>query len=108
MNLRRVLARLARYERILIDQVAYVPVADLGAEFLFQIIAERAEKAAVILTANLPFSEWTHVIPNARLRKERQHKARLREREISHIGWPVHNDQRGLAELHELGRVECK
>lgn len=42
-------------------------MADVGAEFLFQVIAERAEKAAVILTTNLPFSEWTQVIPNARL-----------------------------------------
>jgi len=44
-------------------------MADLGAEFLFQVIAERAEKATVILTTNLPFSEWTQVIPNARLCK---------------------------------------
>src|SRR5262245_33511247 len=40
-----------------------------GAEFLFQVIAERAEQAAVILTTNLPFSEWTQVITNARLCK---------------------------------------
>ena len=46
-----------------------MPLADLGAEFLFQVIAERAEKAAVIMTTNLPFSEWTQVIPNARLCK---------------------------------------
>ncbi len=39
------------------------------AEFLFQVIAERAEKAAVIMTTNLPFSEWTQVIPHARLCK---------------------------------------
>ena len=32
-------------------------------------MAERAEKAAVVLTTNLPFSEWTQVIPNARLCK---------------------------------------
>ena len=32
-------------------------------------IAERAEQSAVILTTNLPFSEWTQVIPNARLCK---------------------------------------
>ena len=42
---------------------------EAGAELLFQVIAERAEKAAVILTTNLPFSEWTQVIPNARLCK---------------------------------------
>ena len=69
LQLRRVLARWSRYELIAIDEVGYVPVAEVGAEFLFQIIAERAEKAAVILTTNLPFSEWTQVIPNARLCK---------------------------------------
>jgi DNA replication protein DnaC len=41
--------------------------ADVGAEFLFQVIAERAEKAALIVTTNLPFSEWTTVFPNPRL-----------------------------------------
>ena len=50
-------------------KLGYVPLAEVGAEFLFQVIAERAEKAAVIVTTNLPFSEWTQVIPNARLCK---------------------------------------
>lgn len=49
--------------------MGYVPLAEVGAEFLFQVIAERAEKAAVIVTTNLPFSEWTQVIPHARLCK---------------------------------------
>ncbi len=31
---------------------------------LFQVIADRAEKAAKMLTTNLSFSEWTKVIPN--------------------------------------------
>ena len=62
-------ARWERYDLIAIDEVGYVPMAGLGAEFLFQLIAERAEKAAVILTTNLPFFGWTQVIPNARLCK---------------------------------------
>lgn len=69
LQLSRTLARWSRYELIAIDEVGYVPMAELGAEFLFQVIADRAEKAAVILTTNLPFSEWTKVIPNARLCK---------------------------------------
>ena len=69
LGLRRVLARWDRYDLIAIDEVGYVPLAEAGAELLFQVIAERAEKAAVILTTNLPFSEWTQVIPNARLCK---------------------------------------
>ena len=68
-QLRRVMARWERYELIAIDEVGYVPLADVGAELLFQVIADRSEKAAIILTTNLPFSEWTQVIPNARLCK---------------------------------------
>ena len=68
-QLGRALARWARYDLIALDEVGYVPLAEVGAEFLFQVIAERAEKAAVIVTTNLPFSEWTQVIPNARLCK---------------------------------------
>lgn len=69
LELRRALARWARYDLIAIDELGYVPLAELGAELLFQVIAERAEQAAVILTTNLPFSEWVQVIPNARLCK---------------------------------------
>src|SRR5258707_15899678 len=69
IQLRRVMARWSRYDLIAIDEVGYVPLAEVGAEFLFQVVAERAEKAAVVLTTNLPFSEWTQVIPNARLCK---------------------------------------
>ena len=69
LQLGRALARWARYDLIALDEVGYVPLAEVGAEFLFQVIAERAEKGAVIVTTNLPFSEWTSVIPNARLCK---------------------------------------
>ena len=69
LQLRRVLARWARYDVIALGEVGYVPLAEVGAEFVFQVIAERAERATVLLTTNLPFSEWTQVIPNARLCK---------------------------------------
>jgi len=69
LQLQRVLARWARYEVVAIDEVGYVPLAEVGAEFLFQVVADRAEQGAVLLTTNLPFSEWTQVIPNARLCK---------------------------------------
>jgi DNA replication protein DnaC len=35
-----------------------VPLAETACELMFQVIADRAEKAAVIVTTNLPFSEW--------------------------------------------------
>ena len=68
-QLGRTLNRWARYDLICIDEVGYVPLAELGAELLFQVVSERAERAAVIITTNLPFSEWTQVFTNARLCK---------------------------------------
>jgi len=68
-QVRRMMARWQKYELIALDEVGYVPLADIGAEFLFQVISERAERAAIIVTTNLPFSEWTTVFPNPRLCK---------------------------------------
>jgi DNA replication protein DnaC len=68
-ELNRVTARWTRYEVLVVDEMGYVALAEAGAEMLFQVIAGRAEKAAVIVTTNLPFSEWTTVFPNARLCK---------------------------------------
>ena len=68
-QLSRVINRWAHVELIIIDELAYEAVADLGAELFFQLIAERAEKATVIATTNLAFSAWTTVFSNARLCK---------------------------------------
>jgi len=65
----RALGRWERLDLICIDELGYVPLAETACELMFQVIADRAEKAAVILTTNLPFSEWSQVIPNARLCK---------------------------------------
>jgi DNA replication protein DnaC len=68
-SLTRMLARWSRLELIVIDELGYVPLAEVAAELLFQVIADRAEKAAIIVTTNLPFSEWSQVFTNARLCK---------------------------------------
>jgi DNA replication protein DnaC len=65
----RLLARWFRYELVAVDEVGYVPLADVGAEFLYQVVSERAERAALIVTTNLSFSEWTQVFANPRLCK---------------------------------------
>src|SRR5690349_1252991 len=68
-QVRRVMMRWQKYELIAVDELGYVPLADVGAEFLFQVVSEQAERAALIVTTNLPFSEWTTVFPNPRLCK---------------------------------------
>lgn len=68
-QVRRVMAKWMKYDLIVLDELGYVPLADIGAEFLFQVISDRAERASLIVTTNLPFSEWTGVFPNPRLCK---------------------------------------
>jgi DNA replication protein DnaC len=68
-QLGRALARWSRYDLVAIDEVGYVPTTEEGAELLYQVISERAERGALILTTNLPFSEWTTVFKNPRLCK---------------------------------------
>jgi DNA replication protein DnaC len=68
-QLSRTLGRWERLDLICIDELGYVPLAETACELMFQVIADRAEKAAVIVTTNLPFSEWSQVIPQPRLCK---------------------------------------
>jgi DNA replication protein DnaC len=68
-QLGRALQRWTRYDLIAIDEMGYVPFAQVGAELMFQVISERAERATLVITTNLPFSEWTQVFPNVRLCK---------------------------------------
>jgi DNA replication protein DnaC len=68
-ELTRVRNRWTRYDLIVIDELGYVVMPDTAAELLFQVIAGRAERTGVIVTTNLPFSEWTTKFPNARLCK---------------------------------------
>ena len=104
-QLSRVLNRWARVELIIIDELAYVAVADLGAELLFQLIAERAEKATVIATTNLPFAEWTTVFPNARLCKALLD--RLTDRaHIIDTGTESYRFRRSLEQRQAKGRVK--
>jgi DNA replication protein DnaC len=68
-ELNRITNRWMRYELIVIDEMAYVAMPEAAAELLFQVISGRAERASIIVTTNLPFSEWTTMFPNARLCK---------------------------------------
>ena len=69
LQLTRVRNRWMRYDLVVLDELGYVVMPDAAAELLFQVIAGRAEQAAIIVTTNLPFSEWPSKIPNARLCK---------------------------------------
>lgn len=66
-ELNRLVARYAKIEVLIIDELGYVPLSDSDTELLFRVLGERHELRTVIVTTNLPFSEWTSMLPNARL-----------------------------------------
>jgi DNA replication protein DnaC len=68
-TLSKVVARYARVELLILDELAYVPLDPAEAELLFQVLDGRSELSALIVTTNLPFGEWTKVFPEARLCK---------------------------------------
>ena len=52
-------AQLAAIKLLIIDELGYVPLSQIGAEFLFEIFSQRHERGSTIVTSNLPFEEWT-------------------------------------------------
>lgn len=43
---------------LIIDEIGYLPFGRAEANHFFQVIAKRYEKGSVIVTSNLPFSQW--------------------------------------------------
>jgi DNA replication protein DnaC len=50
-----------KFDLIIVDELGYVPFSKIGAELLFQFFSSRYERASVIITTNLEFSEWTNI-----------------------------------------------
>lgn len=65
--LSRLVGRYGRLDLLVLDELGYVPLSRTDAELLFQVLSERHERRALIVTTNLPFAEWTGVFPDARL-----------------------------------------
>jgi DNA replication protein DnaC len=58
LRLVSMLKRLGRYEALLIDDLGYVQQSREEMEVLFTLLAERYERGSVLITSNLPFSQW--------------------------------------------------
>jgi DNA replication protein DnaC len=61
LKLERFLKKLAGYEAIIIDDLGYVQQSREEMEVLFTLLAERYERGSVLLSSNLPFSQWTAI-----------------------------------------------
>ena len=52
---------------LIIDELGFVPLSKTGAELLFELISQRYERGATLITSNLPFDEWTGTFGSERL-----------------------------------------
>jgi DNA replication protein DnaC len=66
-RLLRLQKQLAGHELLIIDELGFVPLSKTGAELLFELIGQRYERGATIITSNLPFDEWTATFGDERL-----------------------------------------
>lgn len=66
-RLSRLVARYARLDLLLVDELGYLHLDDRGAELLFQVLTERDERASVAVASNASFSEWGQTFTDPRL-----------------------------------------
>jgi DNA replication protein DnaC len=61
LTLPRLLKQFAKYEALLIDDLGYGQQSREEMDVLFTLLAERYERGRVLLTSNLPFSQWERI-----------------------------------------------
>ena len=61
LTLARLLRRLRKYDAIIIDDIGYVQHDRDEMEVLFTLLADRYERGSVMITSNLPFSQWERI-----------------------------------------------
>jgi DNA replication protein DnaC len=61
LKLARVLRRLSKFSPLIIDDLGYVQQGREEMEVLFTLLAERYERGSVMITSNLPFSQWEKI-----------------------------------------------
>ena len=66
-TLDRFLGQLERAHLLICDELGYVSLSRGGVELLFRVFADRYERASMLVTSNLPFSEWNQIFQGERM-----------------------------------------
>jgi len=61
LRLENFLAKLDKYEVIVLDDLGYVKKSEAETHVLFELIAHRYETGSIIITSNQPFGEWDKI-----------------------------------------------
>ena len=64
LALESAIARLDRYDLLILDDIAYVSKDQAETSVLFELIAARYERRSLLITANQPFGEWGRIFPD--------------------------------------------
>jgi DNA replication protein DnaC len=64
LTLESALAKLDRYDLLILDDIAYVAKDQAETSVLFELIAARYERRSMLITANQPFGEWGKIFPS--------------------------------------------
>jgi DNA replication protein DnaC len=64
LQLPQMLAKLDRYDLLIMDDISYVRKDQAETSVLFELIAERYERRSLLITANQAFSSWDNVFPD--------------------------------------------
>jgi DNA replication protein DnaC len=65
LQLEAAVAKLDRYDLLILDDLCYVRRDQGETSTLFELIAARYERRSLLVTSNQPFGEWTSVFPDA-------------------------------------------
>jgi len=63
-QLKQVLKKYLKPSLLILDELGYLPINKNGADLLFQIISERYERGAIVITTNRVFKEWPEIFNN--------------------------------------------
>jgi len=61
LRLKRLLKNLAGYDVLILDDMGYIQYDRDEMEVLFTLLAERYERGSMMITSNLPFSQWEQI-----------------------------------------------